>query len=79
MAYACNDHGHTRSVDGAAIWSDADKGYVVTADGLDLQKPCRLVARPDGKTLTLEDAGGYCREVYCGVGGTFDGLTFKKK
>lgn len=73
------DHGHTCSAEGPATWSENDQSIVLTADGLAPEKPCKLSAHPDGKILTLEDVGGFCRDVYCGVGGTFDGLTFKRK
>lgn len=73
------DHGHICSAEGPATWSETDKSFVLTAEGMDPQKPCRLAAHLDGKMLTLEDVGGSCRDVYCGAGGTFDGLVFKKK
>lgn len=72
-------HGHTCTIKGPAAWSDSEHGYTVTAEGLDPQKPCRLIARLDGNLLALEDSGGFCREVYCGSRGAFDGLAFRKK
>ena len=69
--------GHVCSLEGKADWTGG--GFVIRADGLDPLKPCRLVLRIRGSVLTLADAGGLCREVYCGTRGAFDGARFKKK
>jgi hypothetical protein len=69
--------GHVCSLEGRAVRTG--NSFTVRADGLDPQKPCRLALRIRGSVLTLEDAGGLCREVYCGTRGAFHGARFKKK
>lgn len=71
------DKGQVCELDGNAIWKN--KQLVLTADGLDETKPCALSLLITGTRLTLRDKGGYCRDVYCGTRGTFDGASFRKK
>ncbi len=71
------DKGHVCALTGGAIWS-GDR-FTLRADGLDPDKPCQLTLRIQGSALTLEDAGGLCREVYCGTRGAFEGARFKKR
>jgi hypothetical protein len=70
------EQGHTCSLEGQAVWSN--NRFVINAEGIDPQKPCRLTVRIKGSILTLEDARGNCREVYCGVRGAFQGARFRK-
>lgn len=71
------DRGHLCILEGRADWSDGR--FTLRAEGLDPNKPCQLVLRISGSVLTLEDQGGLCREVYCGMRGAFDGARFRKK
>lgn len=69
--------GQICELEGKAVWANGQ--LVMTADGLDETKPCRLVLRLNGSMLTLQDAESRCREVYCGTMGAFDGARFRKK
>jgi len=71
------DKGHICALEGRAVWSEGS--FMLHADGLDPTKPCQLLLQIKGSELTLEDAGGLCREVYCGARGTFEGARFKKR
>ncbi|KAB2927578.1 MAG: hypothetical protein F9K25_13990 [Candidatus Contendobacter sp.] len=71
------DKGHICALEGGAVWSDDH--FTLRADGLDPSQPCQLALRINGSALTLEDVGGFCRQVYCGTRGTFDGARFKKR
>ena len=71
------DKGHVCALEGGATWTDGR--FILQADGLDPEKPCRLGLRITDSTLALEDPGALCREVYCGTRGAFDGARFKKR
>jgi len=49
------------------------------ADGLQAEAPCELILRPRNGVMTIEDSDQRCREVYCGVRGTFSGTRFKRR
>lgn len=69
--------GQTCELEGNAVWEDEQ--LTVSADGLEADKPCKLVLIIKNDLLTLKDTEGQCREVYCGNGGAFEAIKFKKK
>ena len=40
---------------------------------------CELILRPRNGVITIEDSDQHCREIYCGVRGTFSGTRFKRR
>ena len=70
------DGGHSCSISGEATWSDGI--FKLRAEGLEPDKPCMLQLRVSKNRLDLLDEGGFCREVYCGTRGAFDGARFSR-
>jgi hypothetical protein len=57
----------------------ADGVLRARAEGLQADAMCELILRPRDGVITIEDSDQRCREVYCGVRGTFSGTRFKRR
>ncbi len=69
--------GQSCELEGNANWKANQ--LTIIADGLETNKPCKLILKIKNNILTLHDIEGKCKEVYCGAGTGFELLKFKKK
>lgn len=68
--------GHTCQLNQDGEWSG---GHVaVVAEGLDVNRPCRLDLFFENSRVRLEDEGSHCAPVYCGTRGKLDGASLTK-
>jgi len=68
--------GHTCQLNQDGEWSGDH--VAVVAEGLDVNRPCRLDLFFENGRIRLEDKGSYCAPVYCGTRGKLDGVSLAK-
>jgi hypothetical protein len=69
-------NGHTCQLNADGEWHDAH--VVVTAEGLDPSRPCKLNAFFGDGRVSLKDDGLQCAPVYCGSRGKLDDVSLSK-
>jgi hypothetical protein len=70
------EKGFSCSLKGEPQW--VSDHFLLQADGLDADKPCKLELQVHKGSMQLRDQDGRCQQVYCGAGAAFDGAHFEK-
>jgi hypothetical protein len=68
--------GHTCQMNNDGKWSEDH--IAVVADGLDVNRPCRLNLFFENHHVLLKDEGLQCAPVYCGTRGKLDNASLPK-